>query len=96
MPHQKLDRVELHRYLHRKITAAGGTSPIVIADLASDLGTTAAHTGRIVKELVEAGRLRPVGRSNHNIVTYASVDPDEYEEEAEEQAKPKPRVPVWG
>lgn len=96
MSHQKLDRVELHRYLHRKITAAGGSAPIAMTELADDLGTTAPHTGRVVQELVDAGRLRKVGRKAHNIVVYASVDPDEYEEEVEEQAKPKPRVPVWG
>lgn len=88
----KIDRAKLHRHLHRKL--GGQPGEIDKVKLAAALGMDHAHLGRIIKELVDAGRLSLIGRGAHNVGIYSSKDPDEFIDG--EDSAPKPRVLAWG
>ncbi len=89
----KVDRDGLHRYLYRK---AGEVSPfhrmpIKQIALAEDLGLDSGHMHRIIKEMVEAGRLKKVESGVSGVGVYSITNPDEWSE----GHKPK-RVLAWG
>lgn len=100
----KVDRVALHRYLHRKLRGRAG--PIDKVKLGEQLGVTPPHLGRIIAELVDAERLVFVGRRKHNVAVYRSVDPEKFGDELYSKAEVEPppeakperrqRALVWG
>lgn len=90
MPQQtKLDRAALHQYLWRKANDRGRLE-IKINDLAEALQVERGHMGRIIREMVDDGRLRLVNRGVSNVGTYSVVSPVGFD-----AAKPKQRRIKW-
>lgn len=91
MPQQvKLDREALHRYLWKQADDHGRLE-IKINDLAEKLQLGRGHMGRIIREMVEDGRLRLVNRGVSNVGTYSVVSPVGFDPD-----RPKRRQIKWG
>jgi DNA-binding MarR family transcriptional regulator len=71
----KLDRDALHAYLYKR-TDHMGRVQIKITDLAGDLGIRRDHLGRIIKEMVNDGRMKKTSSTFHNVGIYTITDPD--------------------
>jgi hypothetical protein len=92
---QKLDRDALHRYLHDRCDAHGKVK-VVQKLLAEQLDVTHYTISRILKEFVQEGRVKKLGKDAHNVSTYIVSDPETWSHYAGVEMKPKPRKIVWG
>jgi len=86
----RVDRDGLHRFLHRKANARDRLE-IRVGELADDLGVNREHMGRILREMVAAGRLRKVKATVTGVWTYEIIDPEDWAEGKRRKA----RQPVW-
>lgn len=86
VPENKIDRDALHLYAMR-IANHRGRARISHASLADELGIRSDHMGRILQEMVAAGRMRRISSSNEGVV-YAIKDFDVW---AKETGYQKPR-----
>lgn len=66
-----IDREALHRLLWKRANRHGRIK-FVQSDLAIEVGVSTAHFCRVIREMTEAGRMRPLASVAH---TYVITDP---------------------
>lgn len=96
MGDQRVDRDALHRFLYER---SNSRSQIKInqTDLAVQLDITRGTMYRVLKEMVEAGRLRKVEALERNVGVYQIVDPALWQPaNVQPSAPPAPKRVMWG
>lgn len=95
MPDQRVDRDALHQFLYDR---SNSKSHIRInqTELATQLDVTRGTMYRVLKEMLDSGRLRKVEALERNIGVYQIVNPEVW---APAGAAPPPQAPkrvMWG
>lgn len=93
MPDQRVDRDALHLYLYERSNSRSHI-PIHQTELAEKLDITRGTMYRVIKEMVDAGRMRKVESLERNVKVYQIVDPAVWKA-GEPHLKVTKRV-VWG
>lgn len=88
----KIDRDALHKYLFDRCDVHGKVR-VVQKLLANELDVTHYTIGRIFKEFVQEGRMRKIGKEQHNVSTYVVYDPAAWR--AGQPGPPRRQI-VWG
>lgn len=96
MGDQRIDRDALHRFLYDR---SNSRSQIKIhqTTLAEQLDVTRGTMYRVLKEMIEAGRLRKVESLERNIGVYQITNPDEWQAAQKGyDVTPLPKKIMWG
>ena len=91
-PNPPLDRDALHSYLWNKAHPVSHRVPVHQGELADALQVTRGTVVRVLKEMIEQGRLRKVDSKERNVQVYEVTDPDVWSG----KKKPEPRRIQWG
>lgn len=96
MGDQRVDRDALHRYLYER---SNSRSQIKVHQtmLAEQLDVTRGTIYRVLKEMVEAGRMRKIESLERNVKVYQITNPDDWAKaQAGYEVVQQPKKIMWG